>query len=211
MVRWFILLMLVGIMSGCSGGILTEKMFDYDALIDEGWEHYNKNRYDDASLSFINAKKMDDTRPEAYIGCGWTLLRKQHPDSAVVVFRTSFDYITGISDSLDALCGLAGSYLAYGKDTNVVNLFKQYEMSYYKDSFPLRKHDMFLDTGDLEVVQAMAYYRLGLYSASESADPDNAVFHLNQALLITYEYTDPQSLMKKMIEYREQSEGDYHI
>ena len=211
MVRWFIPVILLGLLTGCSGGIMTGRVLDYDALIDEGWEYYNNRNYDQAYQLFTDAKEMDDQRPEAYIGCGWTLLRKQHPDSAVVVFRTSFDYITTIDDSLDSFCGLSGSYLAYGKDTNVINLFKQHVLGNYEDSFPLKKHDVFLDMGDLEIVHAMAYYRLELYSSEESPDPDNAVYHLNQALLIPYEYTNPQSLMMKMTEYREQSEGDYHL
>lgn len=206
----FVTAVLLGVLSGCGGGIVAERTHGYDSMIDDGWEYYNQSRYDEAYRLFSDAKKIDDERPEGYIGCGWTLLRRQHPDSAVVAFRSGFNYIESLEDSIDVLCGLSGSYLACGENTGVINLFKQHPVSSYDNAFPLKKHDFFLDKSDLSLVQAMAFYRLKLYSSTENSDPDNAAYHVNQALLAPYEYTDPENLMKKITEYLEQSRGDYY-
>jgi len=54
----------------------------------------------------------------------------------------------------------------------------------------------------------MAFYRLGFYSATEKADPDNATYHLNKALAVPYTYDNPQNLMSKMTEYLNRSDGE---
>ena len=206
-----VILAVTGILSGCSGGIMSDIPASYDSLIESGWEKYNQRRYNEAYQSFLKARKEDNARPESYLGTGWTLLRIQHPDSAIVVFRTGFYYITSLDDSVDALCGLSGSYLANGENTKVVDLFKKYPVSSYNDAFPIKEHDFFLDEGDLEIVQAMAFYRLGLYSSEQNEDPDNAVYHVNRILLTPIEYKDPKSLMDKMTEYLEGTKGDYYL
>lgn len=208
MLRLIVIAIVIINIQSCGGGIVSDAPPDYDSLIESGWIYYNQRKYDDAYKLFFQAKKEESERPEAYIGCGWTLLRLQHPDSAIVVFRTGFDYIATLDDSVDAISGLTGSYLAHGDNMKIINLFKTHTVSSYEDAFPLKKHDFFLDAEHLEIVQAMAFYRLGLYSSEENADPDNAVYHFNRALLIPYEYTDSQSLIQKMIEYLNQSKGE---
>jgi len=208
--QYFIVLLAVMLQS-CGGGILNEKVADYDSLIETGWEYYNQRRYDEAYQVFLDSKEDDSQRPEAYIGCGWALLRRQHPDSAIVVFRNGFTYITSLEDTVDALCGLAGSYLARGDDSKVIDLFSKYTVSSYDDAFPLKKHDFFLEESDLEIVRAMAFYRLGLYSSDDKADPDNAAYHVNQVLHTPVEFTDPQTLMRKIMDYMEQTKGEYYL
>jgi len=208
MKRMHLLIMIV-ILAGCGGGIVADSVnrSEYDSLIQSGWEKYNQALYEEASQLFIAAKRADSERPEGYIGWGWSLLRKQHPDSAIVVFRNGFDYITSLTDSVDAITGLAGSYLAYNANTNVVNMFAEYPVSSVDDGFPLEEHDFFLGPQDLEIVQSMALYRLGLYSSGESPDPNNAVYHLNQVLLTPHQYTGPQAFMHKMMDYLNTSGG----
>jgi len=203
MTRTFIIVVTILLLAGCGGGITAGKKVNYDDLIDSGWEKYNQRAYDEAYQIFVSTRKSDSTRPEAYIGCGWTLLKRQHPDSAVVVFRAGYEYITTLNDSVDTLCGLSGSYLANGENAKVVDLFKQRGVDDYESSFPLKKHDFFLDEVDLEMVQALALYRMGLYSSAESEDPDNAVYHVNLVTLTPYEYTDPQTLLAKIEELRD--------
>ena len=204
------LLILIIALAGCGGGILTDSVdtSDYDSLILSGWEMYNQARYEEASQLFIAAKRSDSARPEGYIGWGWSLLRKQHPDSAIVVFRNGFDYIATLPDSVDAITGLAGSYLAYNANNNVVNMFEEYPVSSVDDGFPLDEHDFFLGPDDLEIAQSMALYRLGLYSSAESPDPNNAVYHLNQVLLTPHQYTGPQAFMHKLMDYINSTGGD---
>lgn len=200
--------MLVLLAAGCGGGILSDKIADYDSLIESGWEKYNQRKYDAAYQLFLSAKRQDALRPEAYIGSGWTLLRRQQPDSSVVAFRTSFDYITTTADSVDSITGLSGAYLAAGENTKVVDMFKKYIVGTYEDSFPLKKHDFFLDENDLEIVQSMACYRLGLYSSTQKADPDNAVYHLNKVLVSPITYSDPKTLMQAILDYLDTVSGD---
>ncbi|MFC1607003.1 hypothetical protein ACFL47_03440 [Candidatus Latescibacterota bacterium] len=197
--------MILIVIIGCSGGLTEVSTGDYDSLIKSGWDKYNDYKYDESSLLFANAKKSDETRPEGYIGSGWTLLRLQEPYSAIVEFRDAFQYITSVNDSVDAICGLAGAYLATGDNTQVINQVKKYPVSSYDDAFPFRKHDFFITQGDLEIVQAVALYRLGVYTPAEQADPDNALYHINQALYKPYEYSDPQSLMAEITKYLNQS------
>jgi len=125
----------------------------------------------------------------------------QEPLNAVVQFREAFLHITSLADSVDALCGITGAYLAAGENTNVINSIKKYPVSSYEDVFPFRKHDFTISQGDIEIVQAMAFYRLGKYSAAEQANPDNAVYHLNKALYTPVEYTTPQALMGIITDY----------
>ena len=208
--RVFYIMLLLLIITGCSGGIMDVKQTSYDDIIKSGWTEYNQGKFDDAYQLFLDAKDYDDKRPEAYIGSGWSLLRRQHPDSSIVVFRAGFDYITSLADTVDVLCGLSGSYLAAGENTNIINLFKKYTVSSYEDVFPLKNHDFFIDTGDIEIVKAMAFYRLKIYSSTEQPDPDNAVYHLNQALYTPYTYTDSQALMEKITEYLNQSGSGFY-
>jgi hypothetical protein len=212
MFRFLIIASMLGLLIGCGGGITGERISsDYDTLLNDGWDDYNLRQYNEAYRMFTNAKKIDEERPEAYIGCGWTLMRRQHPDSAIVVFRTGFDFVTSLRDSVDIICGLAGSYLAYGDNSKAVDLFSKYTVSSFEDAFPLKKHDVFLGTDDLELVQAMAFYRLGLYSSAESEDPDNAVYHVNQVLTTPVIYTDPQSLIQVITDYLKQTKGEYYL
>ncbi|MFC1693170.1 tetratricopeptide repeat protein [Candidatus Latescibacterota bacterium] len=210
MARLIIIIVICGVILGCSGGITTDTSYDYDSLIESGWERYNQSRYDEAYRLFLDAEKENNNRPEAYIGCGWTLLKKQHPDSAIVAFKSSFYYITTLEDSVDCITGLAGSYMADWKNTKVIDLFETYKVSSYKDAFPLKKHDFSLDETVLEIVQAMAYYRLGLFSFNEKPDPENATYHLNQVLFTPWDYTDQKELMSKITEFIEMSKGDYY-
>ncbi len=211
MKRIYALVLTVVVLAGCGGGITGEKIADYDKLIQLGWDQYNRSLYDDAYQLFLDAKSGEPERPEAYIGCGWTLLRRQHPDSAVVVFRAGLDFIESLDDSVDTISGLAGSYLARGEDSKVIDLFKKYTLSSYDDAFPLAKHDFLLEESDLIVVQAMACYRLGFYSSEERADPDNAVYHMNRILLDPIEFTDRKTLLDTIVGYLEQSKGDYYL
>ena len=212
MCRVFFKLSLILIIAGCSGGITdVTTTGDYDSYIKSGWDEYNNNNYDLAKQDFENAKSKDDSKPEAYIGCGWTLLRLQKPYDAVVSFRDAFDYITSVNDSVDALSGFSGAYLAAGEYTEVLNIFKRYRIGTYDNAFPFRKHDFSINSDDLELVQAMAFYRLKMYSPTERPDPDNAVYHLNQALYTPYDYTDPQDLMREITDYLSQSGGEYFL
>ncbi|MBN1293445.1 MAG: lipoprotein [Candidatus Latescibacteria bacterium] len=209
--KFLIFLLLTLLLSGCSGGITGfEGAVDYDELIKSGWIEYNRYNYDEALDLFTQAKDYDEFRPEGYIGSGWTQLRLQHPDSAIIEFRTSFEYVISLSDSVDTISGLAGSYLATGQNSNIVNMFVKYQVSSYEDAFPLEDHDFELDTGDLEIVQAMAFYRLGLYSSTEQSDPNNAVYHLNQVLYTPHEYSGPQLLIEAITGYMQQSDSSYY-
>lgn len=201
--KWIVVTLLL-ILAGCGGGISAYKVGDYDSLIKSGWAKYNQNKFEEAQQLFLEAKAMDDERAEAYIGGGWSLLMRQHPDSALVEFFNGFDYITTLNDTVDTVCGISGSYLANGNNNRVINFLSAYDLEYFEDSFPLRDHDFFLDRGDIELILAQAYYRLGIFSAAESPDPDNALYHLNQVLITPYVYTTPDELMEKMTEYLSQ-------
>jgi len=201
------LILILFILAGCGGGITAYKVADYDGLIKSGWTKYNQNKFDEAYQIFLEGKTMNEEKPEAYIGCGWSLFMRQHPDSALVEFFHGFEYITSLDDTVDAVCGIAGSYLAKHENTRVINFLNAYNLDYFENSFPLKDHDFFLDRGDLELVLAQAYYRLGIYSGNESPDPNNALYHLNQVLITPYVFTNPEELMEKMTEYLNQSGG----
>lgn len=205
-----LLLLLAAAIYGCGGGLTAvDEPEDYDSLIESGWAKYNDHNYTAACKLFAKAKVIDNMRPEAFIGCGWTKLRLQQPDSSVVAFTTAFKYITTLNDSVDAITGLSGAYLARGDNQKVVSLFKTTLVSSYDNSFPLEKHDFSLEYDHLEIVQAMALYRLGYYSATQKADPDNATYHLNK--VTTYTYDDPPGLMKKIIEHLDLLSGGYYL
>ncbi len=209
MFRAFIcIISILAVLAGCGGGLTADLPTDYDALINEGWLKYNQSKFDDSYRIFTKAVTSEPARAEGYIGSGWALLRRQHPDSAAVVFRIGMGYISTAADSVDAVCGLAGSYLATGNNNKVVTITKDYPVSDVESGFPFKKHDFLLEAGHLEVVQAMAFYRLGFYSATEKIDPDNATYHLNKALGVPYTYDNPQNLIIKMTEYLDRSDGD---
>ncbi len=115
-----IVVILLLILSGCGGGISAYKVGDYDSLMKSGWSKYNQNKFEEAQQLFLEAKAMNDERAEAYIGCGWSLLMRQHPDSALVEFFNAFDYITTLNDTVDIACGISGSYLANGDNNRVI-------------------------------------------------------------------------------------------
>jgi hypothetical protein len=125
----------------------------------------------------------------------------------LVEFYHGFDFITTFDDSVDTICGISGSYLARNENSKVISLLTSYDLDTFEDSFPLQDHDFFLDRGDLEIVLAQAYFRLGLYSSTESADPANALYHLNIVLFTPHEFTTPDKLMDAMTEYVDQSQG----
>ncbi|MHB9028387.1 MAG: tetratricopeptide repeat protein [Candidatus Latescibacterota bacterium] len=199
--------LLAGMLAGCGGGLTADSRSDYDGLIDDGWSEYNRGRYDEAYRLFVRAKDSDTSKPEAYIGCGWALLRRQHPDSSAVVFKLGLSYIDALADSVDTITGLSGAYLANGNNNKAATILKDYPVSDVARGFPLRKHDFLLESGHLEIVQSMALYRLGLYSPAESADPDNAVYHLNRVLAKPYTYKNPQELLPKITEYLDRTRG----
>ena len=207
MVRILLFLVPLAALAGCGGGITADLPSDYDALINQGWLKYNQNSYDESYRIFAKAVESQPSRAEGYIGSGWSLLLRQHPDSAAVVFKIGFSVITTKEDSVDALCGLAGSYLASGNNNKAATILKDYPVKDIEKAFPLKKHDFLLESGNLEIVQAMAFYRLGLYSSSESADPDNAVYHLNRVLAKPYTYGNQQELMSKIVEYLDRTNG----
>lgn len=203
-----VILTALAALSGCGGGLVAdETTSDYDSLVSQGWTAYNQGNYAEAGRLFIRARAADPLKPEAYLGDAWTLLRRQHPDSASVAFKIGFTYITSLADSVDAICGLSGSYLANGNNSKAASILRDYPVSDLEKGFPLRKHDFLLDSGDLEITQAMALYRLGQYSPAQKADPDNALYHLNRVLDTPYVYTTPQELMAKMNEYLTLSGG----
>ncbi len=201
------ILMLV--LAGCGGGITAYESGggDYDSMIENGWVYYNNSQFEEAQDLFCAAKEFDGTKPDAYLGCGWSLFMRQKPDSALVVFFQGFDYYTSFDDTVDASCGIAGCYLARNENSKVISYLQDYDLETFEDAFPLREHDFFLDRGDLELVYAQAYYRLGMFSSSESADPDNAVYHFSQVQFTEYTYTTAEKLMEDMTEYLSESDG----
>ncbi len=207
----FVIIVTLLVLAGCGGGILSEKVADYDSLIESGWERYNQMEYDAAYQLFISARKQDAAQPDAYIGSGWALLRRQHPDSAIVLFKAAFNYAESLADTVDTITGLSGSYLARGDNAKVIDLFKKYEIesSSYDTVFPLTEHDFLLDETDLILVQSMACYRLGYYSATEKADPDNALYHINRVLFDPINYTDPETLMTAITDFEDERKGEF--
>jgi hypothetical protein len=202
------LLMVILALAGCGGGITAlEETSGYDRLILDGWREYNLTHFETAQSIFYQAQGLDPNRAEGYIGTGWSLFMRQKPDSALVEFYHGFDFTTTVNDTLDTVCGISGCYLARGENSKAVSYLDGYNLSYFEDVFPLQDHDFFLDRGDLELVYAQAYYRLKLYSNTEKADPNNAVYHLNKVLSTPYTYTTPEELMNQMIEYLTQSQG----
>ena len=83
---------------------------------------------------------------------------------------------------MDAICGLSGSYLAMDYNAKAASILRDYPVSNLENGFPLRKHDFLLDISDLDMTQAMALYRLGQYTPTQKADPDNALYYLNKVL-----------------------------
>lgn len=190
------------LLSGCGGGLVADSTpSDYDGLVAQGWKIYNQGNFIESNRLFTLARAADPLRPEAYLGDGWALLMRQHPDSAVVIFKIGFPHIKTLADSVDAICGLSGSYLAMGNNGKVASILRDYPVSGIESGFPLRNHDFLLDSSDLEMTQAIALYRLGQYTPTEKADPDNALYHLNKVLDTPYVFTTSQELMVKMNEY----------
>jgi hypothetical protein len=187
--------------AGCGGGITAYKTGNYKTLIESGWAKYNQSQFEDAQKLFSQAKNMDSTKPDAYIGCGWSLFMRQRPDSALVEFFRGFSYITTLADSVDTICGIAGSYLADGENSRLIKYLSPLDLTKFDSSFPLKNHDFTIDRGSIEIVLAQAYYRMEMYSSAEKADPNNAVYHLNQVLLTPYTYTNPEELMTIITEY----------
>jgi hypothetical protein len=206
MSRKYVIIFLL-ILSGCGGGISTYEVLDYDGLIESGWKKYNQSQFEDSQALFVQAKDLDSERPEGYIGTGWSLFMRQHPDSALVEFFHGLNYITTMDDSVDTICGVAGSYLARNENSKVISLLTSYDLDTFEGSFPLSDHDFFLERADLEMLLAQAYFRLGIYSGTESADPANALYHLNMVLFTPHEYTAPDKLMEAMTGYLDQSQG----
>ncbi len=202
---YFIVILII--FTGCGGGISSYDMLDYDGLIESGWKKYNQNEFEEALSLFGQAKDYDSERPEGYIGCGWSQFMRQRPDSALVEFYRGFDFITTLDDSVDTICGISGSYLARNENSKVISLLSSVDLDSFEGSFPLQDHDFSLDRGDLEIVLAQAYFRLGIYSSNESADPANALYRLNKVLFTPHEYTTPDKLMEAMAEYVDQSLG----
>jgi len=196
-------------LTGCGGGLTAVSSSDYDGLVNSGWTEYNRGNFAEAGRLFVKARESDASQPDAYIGCGWSLLRRQHPDSSAAVFKLGLPYAGTIQDSVDILCGLAGSYLASGNNNKAAAILKDYPVSDIAQGFPLRRHDFLLEEEHLEIVQAMAFYRLGMYSQTENADPDNAVFHLNMVLTKPYQYENSQELLQKITERLDRSNGGF--
>ena len=65
MTRIFIIILVIALLSGCSGGITNVAVEDYDTLIQSGWEQYNNNLFSEANQLFLKAKEADSTKPES--------------------------------------------------------------------------------------------------------------------------------------------------
>lgn len=192
------------ILAGCGGGITAYEEIadnDYDTIVLDGWKEYNNNLFEEAQSLFAEALEIDANRAEGYIGVGWSLFMRQKPDSALVLFTHGFDQVTTSNDSLDTICGISGCHLARGDNDKAINYLDQFDLDAFEGVFPLEDHDFFLDRGNLELIYTQAYYRLGIYSNAESPDPNNAVYHLNQAISAPYTYQNPEGLMDRMIEF----------
>ena len=202
------LMLFMVLVDGCGGGMTPfEDTSNYSGLILDGWTAYNNNEFAEAQALFSEAIGVDPARAEGYIGDGWALFMRQKPDSALVVFFKGFEYAGTGRDSLDTICGVSGCYLARGENTRVISYLDRFDLDRLENEFPLEHHDFFLDRGDLELTYALAFYRLKIYSSTEGPDPNNAVFHMNQALPAPFAYSDPGDLMERMTEYFNQSQG----
>lgn len=62
------------LVSGCGDKLPTDipDVIGYDGLVAQGWQAYDQASYDSAMVMFQQAIDVDVTRPEAYLGAGWT-------------------------------------------------------------------------------------------------------------------------------------------
>ncbi|GEM_PF-367014 len=62
------------LLSGCGDKLPTDipDVIGYDGLVAQGWQAYDQASYDSAMVKFEQAIDVDVTRPEAYLGAGWS-------------------------------------------------------------------------------------------------------------------------------------------
>ena len=121
--KWFVSFVLLQIVllvvvSGCdrNGENIPINPPTATVLLDEAWQHFVADEYDEAVEAFTAAKDRDALQADAFLGLGWTLSKQLNFDSAISNFRILQSITTNETLLLDSYAGLTVCYSAQGDD-----------------------------------------------------------------------------------------------
>ncbi len=154
-----ILLVMIGMFAVSCGGTNTDS---YSSLLEEGWAAFESGDYVSAYDQFSAAISTDETRSEAYIGRGWTMMRRDSLDAAIR------DFESGSSDPGDVSPDL------YAGWAFALNALHQYVLSNTQAAEAVTgsnegwsfEHDDKLNIEDLRILEAENFFAMGNFSAS---------------------------------------------
>jgi tetratricopeptide (TPR) repeat protein len=154
----FVLLQIVllVLVSGCdrNGDNIPINPPTASVLLDEAWQHFQAEEYDDAVTAFTAAKDRDALQAEAFLGLGWTLAKQLDFDSAISNFRILQSITESEALLLDSYAGLTVCYSAQGNDDETIEngllvLDKSASYAFSKDNY--------IDAKMMGVVVARSY------------------------------------------------------
>lgn len=209
-------LICMALLSACGGGTGIgpgEIQKREDRLRDRlpiDWNNYNDNDFVGAIDFFTKTLEQADAlegvegvtnqvKSEAQSGIGWSFFRLQDLSSAEQAFAqaTTLDRLNA-----DAWAGWAGVALAqrdFGDAAQFSSIALETDPDYNSatrvdESGRLLAHDN-VDERHLRLMLAEAYFQLGIYSAVERTDPNNASAQVRQVNQ-DFRYKDPGQLLQ---------------
>ncbi len=166
----------------------------------EGWKHWLTADYEGAETAFGNALKVDPNFAEGYGGLGWTYIREQRLEDAVVNFEKGKLYAqqegTPLATRQLVYMGGAVAYEAMDEYTYSVEFGRYMSDNLLPggdafDSF----YDAHVTTYDLYIILALDYYGL--------ADETNTVWAINKMRVLVgeqgnYQFTTWEDATKEI-------------
>ncbi|MCB1183554.1 hypothetical protein KDM41_08970 [bacterium] len=139
----------------------------YDDTVAAGWTKYEAGDFDGALAAFAAAASVDAARPDAFVGQGWSDLRRD----ALAGGRDAFLAGEAVADTASAARSDLRAGLVFA-----LNAMKDYDASNaWADSLLADApawafaHESGLDAADVRVVQAENLFALGDFDASLAA------------------------------------------
>ena len=142
---------------------LSSEGESYASFMEKGWNEFSIGNYEDAVSFFQSASERDATRPEVYLGLGWSHLRLLNIVNAESNFQKvlSFAFLDEDNTSKllnNAYAGLASLELVNGNYESVIDygsLLMDSDVNY------VFERDESINTSSLNLCMAEAHYYLG--------------------------------------------------
>jgi tetratricopeptide (TPR) repeat protein len=152
------------LLCGCGDGDDKGTKITAEQLTNQGWTKFTAGDYTGANSDFKAANGLDPNYAPAYLGLGWTELRKSSAGLAESAFNT---YLLKSSDSEGIIAASAGLILAYHAQDKFQDAIDQADDFLSSNpSWSFSPRDASMDYMDIALIMAQSYYEIGEFQSS---------------------------------------------